>query len=283
MQDPLISIVIPSCNGQKFIRQAIDSVVNQTYKNWELILVDDGSKDQTPLIMQEYSSKYPNIFSCQHKLNSGLPSALNTGFAIAKGVYYSWIADDNIFKNNALLYMVNELNNSNNYLDIVYANYDVIDKNNLFIEAQEVDKIEKLIFRYIVGPCFLYKAKCHHEIGGYNTAYKMCEDYDFFLRLYNSNFRFGKVDKNLFLYRRHDQAMSSNIKSVILNTEKVIISNTLLNLEKIDRKILAKIYLSRFLKNKYELKINFLLKAYYYHFLYCLVRTLVIIKRFVTF
>ncbi len=266
---PLISVVIPSFNGQRFIKEAIESVIGQTYKDWELILVDDGSSDETPKIMLEYSHNYSNISFHRHSQNLGLPSALNFGFAKAKGDYYTWISDDNIFRNDALKTMIDAIVDS----DIVYANYDAIDENRAIISSQKTGKIENIIFRYVVGPCFLYKAICHHKINGYDERYKTCEDYDFFLRLFYQNFCFKKIDQNLFLFRIHQQQMSSNKKNLLLKTEEIIIRNAKNNHHKISRRDLSKIYLSRFLKNKYHFKFEFLLKSFRYNFIYTLLKS----------
>lgn len=269
MSDPLISIVIPSYNGKEFIKEAIESVLNQTYKNWELVLVDDGSADETPQIMQEYSCKYPNISFIQHATNLGLPLTLNTGFAKAKGDYYTWISDDNLFKNDALKTMIDEIVGS----DIVYANYDAIDENRAIISSQKTGKIGNIIFHYVVGPCFLYKAICHHKINGYDESYKICEDYDFFLRLFYQNFCFKKIGQSLFLFRTHQHQMSSNKKNLLLKTEEIIIKNAKNNYHKISRQNLSKIYLSRFLKNKYHFKFEFLLKSLHYNFIHTLLKS----------
>jgi glycosyltransferase involved in cell wall biosynthesis len=268
-QSPLISVVIPSFNGEKFIKEAIESVISQTYKFWELILVDDGSSDETSNIMLEYSHNYSNIFFHKHDKNSGLPSALNTGFSSAKGAYYTWISDDNIFKDDSLETMINSISNA----DVVYANYDSVDENKILISSQKTGKIENIIFRYVVGPCFLYKANCHHRVDGYNKNYKICEDYDFFLRLFYKNFRFKKIDQRLFLFRIHKHQMSSCTKNLVLQTEEIVIQNAENNRHKISERDLSKIYVSRFLKNKYYFKFGFLLKSFRYNFIYTLLKS----------
>lgn len=255
-----ISVIIPSLNGQKFIKKAIESVISQSYEFWELILIDDGSTDDTAKIMKEYSDLYSNISFYQHSQRKGLSSALNKGFSLAKGDYFTWISDDNIFKNDALEEMIKTIQDS----DIVYSDYELIDENESFISKQKVGKSSNLMFHYSIGPCFLYKSQCHHKVGGYNESFKMCEDYDFFLKLYYNNFCFKKIDKNLFSFRIHKNQMSSDNKSLTLATEKIIIQSAQQNFEKISNKNLSKIYLSRFLKNKYNFRIEFLLKAFCY-------------------
>ena len=82
----LISVVIPVYNVEKYLRQAVDSVLNQTYKNLEIILVDDGSPDRCPEICDEYRKQY-NKIKVIHKQNAGLGMARNSGIEIATGNY----------------------------------------------------------------------------------------------------------------------------------------------------------------------------------------------------
>jgi glycosyltransferase involved in cell wall biosynthesis len=83
---PLISVIIPCYNYGAYIRDAIDSVRAQTYQNWEMLLVDDGSKDNTAAIAQEYVAQDARI-SYHFQANQGLSAARNTGLGLAKGEY----------------------------------------------------------------------------------------------------------------------------------------------------------------------------------------------------
>lgn len=92
MEQSLISIIIPVYNGEKYLRPCIDSILQQTYKHWELLLIDDGSKDTSGAICDEYASD-PRI-SVVHKENGGQASARNQGVAMAKGEYISFVDCD---------------------------------------------------------------------------------------------------------------------------------------------------------------------------------------------
>ena len=92
MEQSLISIIIPVYNGEKYLRPCIDSILHQTYKHWELLLIDDGSKDTSGAICDEYASD-PRI-SVVHKENGGQASARNQGVAMAKGEYISFVDCD---------------------------------------------------------------------------------------------------------------------------------------------------------------------------------------------
>ena len=96
MEQPLISIIIPVYNGEKYLRPCIDSILHQTYQHWELLLIDDGSPDSSGAICDEYASD-PRI-SVVHKENGGQASARNQGVAMAKGEYISFVDCDDWYE-----------------------------------------------------------------------------------------------------------------------------------------------------------------------------------------
>jgi glycosyltransferase involved in cell wall biosynthesis len=99
-EQPLVSVILCFYNEQRFIKEAIESVRNQTYSHWELLMVDDGSSDLSPLIAKSYVSQYPkNTFYLQHEghLNKGLSASRNVGIKKAKGKYVAFIDADDIW------------------------------------------------------------------------------------------------------------------------------------------------------------------------------------------
>ena len=108
---PLISIIIPAYNIENYIAKCLDSLLNQTYKNLEIIVVDDGSSDDTGKIVDEYAVKYENI-KLIHKKNGGVSAARNTGIEVASGYYIGFVdgddtVDEEMFEvliNNAIKY-----------------------------------------------------------------------------------------------------------------------------------------------------------------------------------
>lgn len=100
--EELISIVLPVYNGEKYLRESIDSILAQTYKNWELLIVDDCSTDSSSEIAKEYVSKDRRIYYYHNENNLRLPRNLNKGFSLARGNYLTWTSDDNRFKPTAL-------------------------------------------------------------------------------------------------------------------------------------------------------------------------------------
>src|SRR5215468_4846876 len=99
---PLVSVVLPTYNGSRYLRGAVESVLAQTLADFELIVVDDCSTDATPALVAELAARDPRIIAVRHEANRKLPGALNTGFARARGRYFTWTSDDNLYAPAAL-------------------------------------------------------------------------------------------------------------------------------------------------------------------------------------
>ena len=118
--DPKVSIIIPVYNGSNYLREAIDSALAQTYKNIEVIVVNDGSDDggKTESIAKSYRNKIRYIY----KKNAGVSTALNAGILAAEGEYISWLSHDDVYIPNKLEVQINYLRNENNPV-ILYSDY----------------------------------------------------------------------------------------------------------------------------------------------------------------
>ena len=168
-----VSVIVPIYNVDKFLRKCIDSILNQTYKELEIILVDDGSTDKSGEICDEYSNRFTNI-STIHKKNGGLSSARNAGLDIATGEYVSFIDSDDFIESNMYEKMVNAIQKSGKdiatcgrYVDI-YGLHENIEFNcenqKEYTKTQAIKSI--LHFSKIdVSACDkLYKRKLFEEI-----------------------------------------------------------------------------------------------------------------------
>jgi glycosyltransferase involved in cell wall biosynthesis len=207
----IVSIVLPTFNGSRYIRQAIKSCLDQTYTNIELIIVNDCSTDDTATIIEEYAGHDNRIKIIVNKENKKLPSSLNIGFQQALGQYFTWISDDNYFAPHAIDTLIKELQNSNG-ADIVYSSYYFIDE-----AGKPQDTFgsvpEELLFKCSPGACFLYKSEVHQELRGYDTRKFRMEDMDFWLRA-ATKFKYKYIDqRNLYFYRKHSNSLTASIFS----------------------------------------------------------------------
>ena len=200
-----ISIVLPVYNGEKYLCESIESVLGQTYRNWELIIVDDCSTDRSPIIMREYGEKDSRIKVFHNKKNEKLPMSLNIGFANASGDYFTWTSDDNKYKPQALERMQAILERTPD-IGLVYADMDYIDEEGNKTNNISID-VENLFFNDCVGACFLYRASVAREIGGYQPEWFLVEDYEYWLRLAEKHVIYH-LSENLYEYRYHKASLT---------------------------------------------------------------------------
>ena len=204
---PTVSIVLPSYNGSKYIREAIDSIREQTYTDWELIIVDDCSKDDTLEIAREYEKTDKRIRVVHNEENQKLPNSLNIGFVQARGEYLTWTSDDNLYLQDALSVMIERLEKSD--VAMVCADMCSIDANgDLMPGAISGYKDEELYLYNSIGACFLYRREIIENVGPYDEHLFCVEDYDYWLRIKEKYGRIERIDRVLYKYRRHNNSLS---------------------------------------------------------------------------
>lgn len=209
--EKLVSIVLPIYNGEKYMRESIDSVLAQTYQNWELLIIDDGSTDRTAEIATDYAARDPRIFYQKNPHNIRLPKTLNRGFSLARGAYLTWTSDDNFYYPNALERMVNALDAQKK--DFVFASCDVIDGNGNVVECIMVDESAKkrIVGSNPVGACFLYSRRAYQTVGEYDPDFALVEDFDYWQRIC-MKFDPVCISEKLYAYRWHDGALTSTMR-----------------------------------------------------------------------
>jgi len=230
MELPLISIVLPTYNGSKYIAQSIESCLQQTYPNFELIIVDDCSTDNTPDIVRDFAQKDSRIRAIRNEKNKKLPLSLNTGFEVASGKYFTWTSDDNYYAPTALAEMVKVLE-SDNTCGLVYANYTTIDDNGQVTGTMSFGDVNQSMVTWKgCGACFLYHATIHHQLKGYDASAFLIEDYDFFIRALTIS-RFCYLNRaDLYFYRLHAQSLTSLYGYYNFDLQKIVIERQLPNL-----------------------------------------------------
>jgi len=211
----LVSVVIPVYNSENFLSESIESVLNQTYKNIEIIAVDDGSSDNSLKILKQYSDKITII----SQTNQGLDHALNAGIKKMKGEWFKWFSPDDILLSNAIKILVQEASKLSENT-IVYSNWELIDEkgNKLrdFTESNfnDLDKFDFNV-RLLDGqqinvnttliPTSLFEKGCKIQ----ELEDPVAIDYDFFLRagiLFDTKFHL--ISSTLVKYRIHTEQIS---------------------------------------------------------------------------
>ena len=220
---PKVSIVLPTYNGEKYIKESIESIINQTFQDWELIIVDDCSVDNTPLIIRQYVEKDKRIKCIRNEKNQKLPNSLNIGFSHASGEYLTWTSDDNFYAENAISIMVDELSN-NPAISMVYTGMIYVNESNFVLKNISVMNIENLPYVNVIGACFLYKSSVRDIVGDYATDMVLVEDYDYWLRIYEKIGNIKMIDCTPYYYRRHSDSLTDKrvveIKQQLLKLKK---------------------------------------------------------------
>jgi len=200
---PKVSIILPVYNGAKYLKDSIDSCLNQSYSNFELIVIDDCSSDETPMIVQSYQDK--RIKYIRNDTNKRLPTSLNIGFAQATGDYLTWTSDDNFYASDAIEKMVCFLTEKGQ--DFVYCNYYTFadsDKD----KKELVNLPSPPVFNKInpIRACFMYSRKVMEAIGDYDPQKELIEDYDYWIRI-SKKFPMRHIEEPLYFYRYHPASL----------------------------------------------------------------------------
>jgi glycosyltransferase involved in cell wall biosynthesis len=225
MSSPLVSIVLPTFNGSRFLEEAVESIIAQTYSNWELILVDDASTDKAPDIISLFRRRDPRILSLRNLTNRRLPGSLNAGFARTRGELLTWTSDDNCYRPGAIQTMVAFLR-AHPEADFVYTNYSEIDAAGAVIRPVAVRDPALLAFHNAVGPCFLYRRRVFEETGPYAEDLFLAEDYDYWLRT-SCRFRLARLPEDLYLYRMHGGSLTAQRTQAIRQAHEQTLTRNL--------------------------------------------------------
>lgn len=202
-----ISVVLPVYNGEKYVGRAIESILTQTHRDIELVVVNDCSTDNTQSVLQEYSAKDSRIVLIKNETNQKLPGALNIGFARATGDYWTWTSDDNLYHPDALEKMCAVLDEQPE-IDLVYADFTIVDMQGNVLNEIKEDEPEGIRFKDNVGACFLYRKSLAMKAGPYDKTMFLAEDYEFFIRCYK-NGKFFHIKEDLYDYGRHEANLSA--------------------------------------------------------------------------
>lgn len=235
---PLVSVVIPCYNHEKFVQDCIQSVIDQTYENIELIIIDDGSKDNSVEKIKEMVQKCKERFvrfDFRARVNKGVSSTLNEALEWCTGEYISPIASDDQMLNNKIEIQVEFLDKNTNYV-AVFGGINQIDDNNKYIRtltkksrSYSFDDIARLDY-FLQAPTQFFRLKDIIDIGGYSEEFKI-EDWYSYLKLTMSGKLIYLMEDVICNYRRHANNGSKNMQLML---EKIrIIQNIGLNDEEV--------------------------------------------------
>jgi glycosyltransferase involved in cell wall biosynthesis len=213
--NPLVSVIVPAFNCKRYIQETIDSVLNQSFENFELIIVDDGSTDGQFDLIFPYCQRDQRV-RYVYQENKGVSSARNTGFNHSFGHYVAFLDSDDVWLPNNLELKVVKFAEGD--FGLVHSDGYLMDENSLpkeglmtGCEGMLLQGILEWKSTQVPGPSsILVKREVLNTIGLFDTALSTSADHDFFLRV-ASRFAIGRVAKPTWKYRLHSMNMHKNI------------------------------------------------------------------------
>lgn len=222
---PLISIIIPTFNRAELISETLDSILAQTYTNWECIIVDDGSTDNTDEVVGSYVDKDSRFQYHQRPLNKlkGPNSCRNYGFELSNGDYIKWFDSDDILVPFALEYIMQSFLND---CEVVVSSLEYVDFDKRKMEIKHNFISNNIISDYIVGEITFFtftptwrKSFLNNQAELFDEEISNLDDWDFNLRMLYENPNIVYIDLPLIQYRVHENSLSKEISK--LNFEEI--------------------------------------------------------------
>lgn len=216
----LVTIYITNFNYGRFIKQAIESVLNQSYPSIEIIIIDDGSTDNSKEIIETYRNS--DRFTIIYQQNKGLNISNNVAMRAANGKYLMRLDADDYLTPNAVEEMVMTLE-ADNELGLVFPDYYYVNEQGAQIGVEHRHNFNKEVSLYdqpAHGACTMVRLAFLKALGGYNESFDCQDGYDLWIK-FVTHYKVSNVSKPLFYYRQHGKNLTTNEKR-ILDTRKKI-------------------------------------------------------------
>ncbi len=248
---PKVTIVIPAYNAEKYIAQTIDSVLCQSYSDWELVVVDDGSKDSTLVIVKSLAEKDWRIKVVSSK-NGGVSLARNLGIERSSGEFLAFLDADDIWLSDNLTKKV-EMLMKEPTLGLVHSSAEIINAKSILtggilegIEGYILDELLAWKRTCIPGPSsILIRKELIEKVGGFDPELSTAADQDFFIRV-AASYKIGRVSEVTWQYRIHENNMHANI--LLMEHDELLVyrkakSRKLFKSKKFERNCFSRMYL----------------------------------------
>jgi glycosyltransferase involved in cell wall biosynthesis len=246
MRNPLVSVILPTYNRKHLLKETIESVLSQTYKDLEVIVVDDGSTDNTEHFISNFNDERITYIKQDHR---GVSSARNKGIENAKGEYIAFLDSDDKWLPSKIEEQLKVFKNSKLNPGVIYSGIEYIDENGKKIREERLPAYRGNLFLYLlgarrnvvlgVGSTVLVKRVCFKECGLFDENMSYREDLDLLIRI-SKRFTFDYVPEPLAKIRIHKKRILTNIDTVIRGRE--LLFEKIYNDLKRHRRILAKYY-----------------------------------------
>jgi teichuronic acid biosynthesis glycosyltransferase TuaG len=219
--NPKVSVIMPAYNAEMTIMESITSVINQTYCDWELLVVNDGSKDNSANIVRSFREKDSRVFLVDLPRNGGLPNARNEGCKVARGEFIAFLDSDDLWENEKLEIQI-EFHQTHPEIEISHTSFQAFDGRGI-IRRPWKNLIEwrrhkrgmlypSICYRNLIGVLtVMAKRETLQRVGFFDSSLWTLEDQDLWVRIARQGKEFGYIDKDLALYRRSEGGISKRI------------------------------------------------------------------------
>jgi glycosyltransferase involved in cell wall biosynthesis len=207
----MVSVVMPVYNGEKYLKEAVESILCQTFHDFEFLIMNDGSTDATSSILSHYQET-DNRIQVYNQENQGLITTLNTGCALAKRKYIARMDADDIAFPDRLERQIDFLER-NPHVGLLGGTVVRIDSSGRFLDTvrspEHDHELQKGLLKdnYFFHPSVMFQKQAFHEARGYRKAFRHCEDYDLWLRI-AERYALGSLQEPVLYYRLHPNQIS---------------------------------------------------------------------------
>ena len=222
--EPLVSVVMPVKNGMPYLAEAVESILAQTLSDFEFIIVDDGSTDETTLILESFAAEDGRIRVCPAK-GAGLVDALNTGVAAVRGKYIARMDADDVARSDRFAKQVAFLESHPDHAAVATGTLLIDPSGNPIEEIAEAldhdDVLARLLRGYTVlcHPTVLLRTQAVQESGAYSKNHECSEDYELYLRL-SDRWKLAVLGETLMHYRIHLASVTNQYRDLQLSRKR---------------------------------------------------------------
>lgn len=233
---PLITVYITNYNYGKYLKQSIESVLNQSFQDFELIIIDDGSTDDSKTIIESYENN-PKI-KVVYQSNKGLTISNNTALKLSQGNFILRLDSDDYFHSDALTNLLTGFHSDE--IGMVFGDWYEVDELGDIIERKQRHNFKKNVTLYdqpAHGACTMFRKSCLVKINGYDESITRQDGYELWLR-FIQNFKINNINIPIFYYRQHNLSLTKDEKK-LLNTRAEILESHAVKYSKKNKKFFA--------------------------------------------
>lgn len=218
-----VTLVIPTHDRAALVQRAIDSVLDQDHEPLDLIVIDDGSTDETPEVLERYAAAHPERFRWSRHANIGQAQTLNRGFEMADGELVGYLSSDDTLLPGAVRALAGTLAEDSEAV-LAHPAYLVVDEAGAILDTitpPEYSRVESVRLQdTIVGPGALFRRSALRRAGGWSADYRYLADFEFWLRLSTVG-AFKRVERPLACWRRHAGAITVSDRGLEMARERI--------------------------------------------------------------